>query len=79
MSEITDWDPPYGFEDTQVRGPYRKWVHRHSFEETSEGTLAIDEVRYRVRGGRVVDKLFVAGEFEGIFKYRKAKLVDPFS
>ena len=79
VSEITEWQPPLRFEDTQVRGPYRKWVHRHSFEETSEGTLAVDEVWYRVPGGAVVNRLFVAGELKRIFDYRKAKLIELFS
>ena len=38
-SEITEWRPPFGFTDTQIRGPYRYWVHRHGFEETPEGTV----------------------------------------
>ena len=79
VSEITGWEPPFWFEDTQVRGPYRKWVHRHSFEGTSEGTLAADEVWYRVPGGAVVNRLFVAGELKRIFDYRKAKLLELFS
>ena len=78
VSEITEWDPPCYFEDIQVRGPYRKWVHRHYFEETSEGTLAIDDVKYRVPGGPVVNKLFVAGELKRIFDYRRAKLLKSF-
>ena len=79
VSEITEWEPPFWFEDTQVRGPYSKWVHRHSFEGTSGGTLAIDEVWYRVPGGPVVNRLFVARELKRIFDYRKAKLLELFS
>ena len=78
VSQITQWEPPFRFEDIQVRGPYRKWVHRHFFEETANGTLAIDDVRYRVPGGAIVNKLFVAGELKRIFDYRRAKLLELF-
>ena len=77
-SEITEWEPPHMFEDTQVRGPYRKWVHRHTFEETDEGTVVTDEVRYAVLGGAIINKLFVGGQVRKIFDYRKAKLKELF-
>ena len=48
VSEITEWEPPCRFTDTQARGPYRRWAHRHVFEETAEGTLVTDDVSYRV-------------------------------
>ena len=38
-SEITEWQPPFAFCDVQLRGPYRFWVHRHTFEEKPGGTL----------------------------------------
>ena len=79
VSEITAWDPPRMFEDTQIRGPYRKWVHRHTFEETDEGTLVTDEVLYRVPGGSLVNKLFIAGRVRKIFEYREAKLRELFA
>lgn len=48
-TEITEWDPPYAFTDTQLRGPYHTWVHRHVFEKLGEGrTRMTDEVRYRL-------------------------------
>ena len=77
-SEITEWDPPHRFTDTQVRGPYTLLVHHHLFEETPEGTLATDDVTYRVPGGAVVNRLFVAGELRRIFDYRRAKLLELF-
>ena len=69
-SEITQWDPPFRFQDTQRRGPYNHWVHSHIFEEVPEGTLVIDEVDYRVRGGRLVNWLYVAPELRRIFNHR---------
>ena len=75
-SEITDWEPPLRFTDTQIRGPYRLWVHRHRFEETPDGTLVADDVTYRVPGGSLGNRLFVAGELRRIFDYRKAKLLE---
>ncbi len=77
-SEITEWRPPYGFTDMQRSGPYRSWVHRHTFEETPHGTLVTDEVSYRVLGGSLVNRLFVAGQLRKIFDYRKAKLRERF-
>ena len=61
-----------------MQGPYSRWVHGHVFEEAPEGTLAIDDVAYRVPGGRLVNRLFVAGEVRRIFEYRKARLLELF-
>lgn len=79
VSEITEWDPPRMFEDTQIRGPYRKWVHRHTFEETDEGTVVTDDVTYQVPGGSIINKLFVAGRMRKIFAYREEKLRQLFA
>ena len=48
-TEITEWDPPHAFTDTQLRGPYHTWIHRHVFEALEGGrTRMTDEVRYRL-------------------------------
>lgn len=47
-TEITTWDPPRSFTDSQLRGPYHTWVHRHDFATDGEATVMTDEVRYRL-------------------------------
>jgi len=48
-TEITEWNPPHAFTDSQLRGPYHTWIHRHLFESLPDGrTRMTDEVRYRL-------------------------------
>ena len=79
QSEITEWEPPHRFADEQRRGPYRLWVHEHTFTSQDGGTMAKDTVQYAVLGGAIVQRLFVASELKRIFQYRNAALKDHFS
>jgi ligand-binding SRPBCC domain-containing protein len=78
QTEISAWDPPFSFTDRQVSGPYQLWEHLHTFETVSEGTLAVDEVRYRVLGGRLVNRWFVRKELQRIFEFRQKKMLELF-
>ena len=51
VAEIAEWDPPQGFADVQVRGPYRTWRHRHELVGVAGGTEIRDRIEYRLRGG----------------------------
>lgn len=73
-TEITAWDPPVRFVDEQLQGPYRLWVHEHTFVDAPDGTLVSDRVRYQVPGGRLVNRLLVQRELHAIFSYRQARL-----
>jgi ligand-binding SRPBCC domain-containing protein len=74
QSEITAWEPPRRFVDEQRRGPYRTWVHEHTFTECDGGCVARDFVRYRAPGGWLADRLFVRHDVRRIFEYRARKL-----
>ena len=63
----------------EVRGPAAArpltlWHHTHTFEERDGGTLCRDHVRYRPRGGALVDWLFVRRDVERIFQDRQQRL-----
>jgi ligand-binding SRPBCC domain-containing protein len=45
-ARILRWQPPTGFVDEQVRGPYRLWEHTHRFHDDGEKTIIEDVVRY---------------------------------
>lgn len=81
-TEIRGWDPPFRFTDIQLRGPYRKWIHTHIFEDSEFGTLMTDHVEYAVPGWilePVVHRLFVKRRIEKIFEYRREKLSEVFT
>lgn len=77
-TEITAWDPPHAFADTQLRGPYHLWEHEHRFEEIEDGqaTRMTDTVRYSPRGGAIMNRLFVERDVRRIFEYREAVIED---
>ena len=72
-TEITQWEPPREFVDTQLRGPYALWVHIHRFSESGGITTIDDEVRYALPFGvigRIVHPL-VRRQIRRIFAYRQ--------
>jgi ligand-binding SRPBCC domain-containing protein len=79
QSEITVWEPPFQFVDKQLRGPYRQWIHRHTFVEKDGGTLCRDEVKYAVLGGALINWLLVRRDVAQIFKYRQETLRKHFT
>ena len=74
-TRIEAYDPPHGFRDIQLQGPYARWEHEHTFTEVDGGTLVRDEVTYAVPFGPLgdlVNRLVIRGELAGIFGHRAA-------
>ena len=78
-SKISGWNPPFGFVDEQLRGPYRWWRHEHTFTEQDGQTLVGDKVDYGVPGGALVHQLIVCRDVEQIFGFRIARLREIFA
>ena len=80
-TKITEWDPPHRFCDTQLKGPYKQWIHTHTFTEENGGTRCDDVVEYAPPGGPLaplINKFFVQGDVEKIFIHRTKVLEELF-
>ena len=73
-TRINVWQPPHRFVDEQLRGPYRQWIHEHTFEPRDGGTLARDHVRYAVPLDFLTHRLFVRSDIKKIFAFRQEAL-----
>ncbi|WP_309398357.1 SRPBCC family protein [Cerasicoccus maritimus] len=70
---IPVWQPPVEFVDEQIKGPYKTWIHRHSFEELGpRETRMTDYVRYELPFTPLGDLAypFIKRQVEGIFRHR---------
>ncbi len=77
-TRITVWQPPHRFADEQIRGPYRQWIHEHTFEARDGGTLVRDHVRYAAPLDFLVHRWLVRPDIERIFKFRTEALQNRF-
>jgi len=73
-TRISAWQPPYRFIDEQLRGPYRQWIHEHTFEAREGGTLARDHVCYAVPLDFLLHRWFVRPDIERMFRFRSEAL-----
>jgi ligand-binding SRPBCC domain-containing protein len=73
-THISVWEPPFRFVDEQLRGPYRQWIHEHTFVASRGGTLARDHIRYAVPFDWLVHRWLVRPDIERIFAHRLGAL-----
>lgn len=78
---IKDVYQPDSFVDTQLKGPYKYWHHRHSFSPLEGGTLIKDRVEYELPLGALGDlmhRLLVKHKLRKIFDHRRTVLAAMF-
>jgi ligand-binding SRPBCC domain-containing protein len=74
---ISDYDPPHGFVDEQLGGPYSFWHHTHTFVRRADGTLIRDHVLYALPACmptmfvQALNGAYVGRALESIFRYRQ--------
>ena len=73
VAEHTAYDPPRYFEDVQVSGPFKSWVHRHIIEPHADGATLRDEIDYEPPMsflGLLAAPIFIIPKIEKMFEYR---------
>ncbi len=74
-TRIERWVPGREFVDVQLRGPYARWVHRHTFTPERGGTRVRDRVEYALPFAPLsepIHALAVRPLLERIFRHRHA-------
>lgn len=77
-SRIEAFEPNSLFVDRQLSGPYRLWLHRHTFTADGDAaTIVRDQVHYALPlglAGALANLLFVQRDVARIFEYRKTAI-----
>ena len=79
---IDRWEPPGLFQDTQLKGPYRMWVHRHEFHDLGSSTRVVDRVWYRLPPLGPLNAMvhpLVRRQLDRIFDYRARAVRQAFT
>ena len=75
ITRISSWEEGIAFSDEQLRGPYKQWLHTHSFASVDEHTtLMRDFVVYELpfgKLGRIAGSFFVRRQLRSIFDFRE--------
>lgn len=74
---ITEFDRPWHFRDTMLRGAFRRFDHDHYFTEAADGTMMRDAFNYTSPFGAigsVADRLFLTRYLRGFLAARNSTL-----
>ncbi|WP_435747646.1 SRPBCC family protein [Microbacterium sp. PMB16] len=80
-SVVFDIDPPLGFSDRQISGPFRAFLHEHRFEKHPSGTLMRDTVTFRSPLGplgRLVDAVVMRAYMRRLIAERNEIIASEF-
>jgi ligand-binding SRPBCC domain-containing protein len=74
QARISRWEPPIGFVDEQLDGPFRAWEHTHRFHDGGRATIIEDVVCYRLPFAPLCDVFhpLVRLQLRRIFRFRQS-------
>lgn len=80
-SRISEYEEGRLFADEMLKGPYKRWYHRHLFESVPGGVEVTDVVAYELPWGllgRLVHRIAVRSQLEAIFDHRQEATANIF-
>lgn len=81
-TEITEVMTNRVFADKQIKGPYKFWLHTHTFTVSNGSILMEDKIEYELPFSPLTDKLIgstIHHRLQQIFSYRKEILDQIFN
>jgi ligand-binding SRPBCC domain-containing protein len=76
-TEILEVKAPHSFTDVQIKGPYRRWEHQHTFIPINGSVSMKDRVLYSIPVDALsawINKWVVQKKLDQIFDYRKQEI-----
>ena len=73
IAQHTIYEPPRVFEDIQVKGPFRRWRHRHVVTPHPQAAVLRDEIEYDPPFGflgRLVAPVWIQQRLKKLFAFR---------
>ena len=73
IAEHRHFVPPHSFEDIQISGPFRSWLHRHIVTPSGNGALLRDDIEFEPPLwvlGRLAAAFLITPRLEKLFRYR---------
>lgn len=73
LAKHTAFEPPIRFQDQQIRGPFKSWIHDHIVEPVSEQSAKLtDSVIYQLPYGPAgrLGSSWIADKISSMFSYR---------
>ena len=80
-SLIAEYEEGTMFADQMLKGPYRRWYHRHQFRQVDGGVEIVDQVDYELPLGplgRLAHWLVVRRQLDAIFAHRQHAMAERF-
>lgn len=76
--EVTEFDPPHGFVEVQIEGPFKEWTHEHRFTPNDDGTVTVsDRIEFTPPSGilgLLMSESRIRAQLEEGFDHRAWKL-----
>jgi len=73
IAQHTAYDPPHYFEDIQIKGPFKRWRHRHIIKQDPAGAVLRDEIEYEPPLGfigRLIAPVVIERRLRRAFNFR---------
>lgn len=73
---LTDFKHYSIITDTQIKGPFKVWIHQHCFAESESNTIMTDKINYKLPMGvlgKLLNKIIIKKLIEKQFEFRHIK------